>query len=209
MKKSLWGMALVAVLEAILIMTIVPGDWTARVIQQESVLVEEHLGSESKEWISGKAYQWYRSSVIDSGVYHKVYRFLIPTEEQKKQSVGMENMGTGWFAWVEKRLESLANSIYHFYTRLALLTTWAPYFLILLIPSAFDGFTTWRIKRTNFDYVSPVLHRYSLQIIVVLILGMSILFMAPIVMTPILIPVVIACICVLSGVVFGNIQKRV
>ncbi|HBD1828762.1 TPA: DUF4400 domain-containing protein, partial [Escherichia coli] len=163
MKKPWLLVAWLLVIELLAILLLIPGDWTDRAIKRESELVEQSLGVEARDWIQNKASTWFRSSVIDSGFYEGMYQTLIPSEEERQKSKGMQDMGKGWFVWVKGRMEAFVNVIYQFYTRLALLAAWAPYMLILFVPAVYDGMMTWRIKRTNFDYASPVLHRYSVR----------------------------------------------
>ena len=208
MKQPLWLAIWIVAIEAIVVTVLIPGDWTAKVIEQESELLEIRLGAEEQRWVHDRARKWFNNSLIDSGVYQAVLNHVVPTEEQMARSKGMENMGGAWFRWAESRVQAMANAYYHILSRFALLLTWAPYFLILLVPAVFDGITTWRIKRTNFDYTSPLLHQYSVYGIAYIVIGLVALFLAPIVLDPAIIPAVIMVACVMSGLMIGNLQKR-
>lgn len=197
------------VLEVVVILLLVPGDLVARAIERESVLVEQNLGADARGWIEDKASRWFRSSIVDSGFYAELHHMLIPTEEERARSRGLEGMGRGWFQIVESRIDALMNVIYQFYARMALLTAWVPYMLILFLPAIYDGLMTWRIKRTNFDYASPIVHRYSVRGTVLLLSLLFIAFFAPIALNPVIIPVTMMACCVLIGLAFGNLQKRV
>mgnify|MGYP002634314949 CR=1 FL=1 len=209
MKHPFWIMLWVIAVESIVVTILLPGNWTQRVIEQESELLALRLGPEESRWVHDKARNWYNHSLIDSGFYTAVHNHLIPTEQQKTRSTGMQKMGSSWFTWVENRVQSAANAYYHVLTRFALFITWSPYFLILLIPAVFDGVTTWRIKRTNFAYASPLLHRLSGTVIVYVVIGLVALFLAPIVLDPTVIPGAIMITCVMAGLLFGNMQKRI
>lgn len=192
-----------------MVLVLIPGDWTDRAIEREAILVEENLGSETRYWIKDKADHWYQGAVHDSGFYSGAYSLLIPTAEEKSRSRGIETMGDWWFQWLEGRLEAMTNVIYQFFTRTALFLAWAPYMLILLVPAIYDGFMTWRIKRTNFAYASPVMHRYSLRFTGYIIVGLAIAFFSPIAINPVIIPIAMMVCCVLLGISIGNLQKRV
>ena len=209
MSKPWLLVAWIIAIELIVILLLIPGNWTDKAIKRESVLIEQSLGVDTREWVQKKAALWYRSSMIDSGFYNEMYKVFIPTEQERMKSKGMQNMGEGWFLWVEGRMEALMNVIYQFYSRLALLTAWAPYMLILFIPAVYDGMMSWKIKRTNFDYASPVLHRYSVRGTVYLLAGLFIIFFVPFAFNPIIIPIVLMACCVLIGLTFSNLQKRV
>lgn len=191
------------------LLVLVPSELTQRAVEKEAEYVQRSLGIHSQKWIKDKATNWYQTSLIDSGVYKSVYSHLIPTQEQKDASRGMEKMGGLWFDWVEGRLEAFGIIIYQFYTRLALLLMWLPYMLVLLIPALYDGAMTRRVKLTNFDYASPIVHRYSVRSVGVIVSGMSVLFLAPIAIDPIYIPVALMVSCVLLGLAVGNLQKRI
>jgi hypothetical protein len=209
MKKPLWLVALLLMVEVLVILLLVPGDWTNRAIDKETSLVEANLGIDTRKWIEDKADRWYQSAMIDSGFYDAMYYTLIPTEQQRANSRGMENMAPWWFRWLKDRMEAFANVVYQFFTRSALFAVWAPFMLILLAPAVHDGMMTWRIKRTNFDYASPVVHRYSIRFTGYLLMGLGIAFFAPIALNPLIIPIVMMICCVLIGLTIGNLQKRV
>jgi len=96
----------VFVIELLTIVLLIPGNWTDKIIKKESVLIEQNLGTQTNEWIQNEASKWYQSSIIESGVYDAMYDYLIPTEEQKNRSTGLENMGKVWFKWVKQRLDA-------------------------------------------------------------------------------------------------------
>lgn len=209
MKKPLWLVAWILILELVVILLLVPGEWTERTIEKESQLIEASLGGQTRSWVYGKADTWYQSAMIDTGFYEGMYYTFIPTDEQKKGAKGMEKMGSWWFSWLEGRIKSFADVVYQFMARAALLSVWAPYMLLLLVPAVYDGAMTRNIKRTNFDYASPVLHRYSTRFTGHLLIGMLIAFFAPIALNPVFIPVILMICCVLIGVMVGNLQKRI
>jgi hypothetical protein len=201
--------AWVFVLEIVVILIFIPGDWTRKVIAEERVLLQSSLGIETVHWIEKKSNDWYQTTIIDSGLYKTAFHVLVPTDEERNNSRGMADMGDWWFVWVNSRIEALADVIYQFYTRTALFLIWAPYMLILLFPSIYDGLMNWRIKRSNFAYSSPVIHRYSVRFTFYLVTGLVIAFFAPITLNPIIIPVVMMACCVLVGLTVSNFQKRV
>lgn len=209
MKTPLFLVIWMVAIECIVVTVLLPGEWTQRVIEQESHLLQVRLGVEEHEWVHTRARNWFNRTLIDNGFYQAALDHLVPTDDQKARSRGMENMGAGWFVWVESRLQAMANSYYHILSRFALFLTWAPYFAILLVPAVFDGLITWKIKRTNFAYASPIIHQYSTMGIVYVIIGLVALFLAPIVLDPTLIPAAIGIMCVMAGLMIGNFQKRI
>ncbi len=209
MKLPLWLCAWLLTAECVMILVFIPGRWTDRAIQQESALIKQHFGTQGYLWIETQASKWFRASMIDSGIYAGVRHAFLPDKAQHKRSKGIENFARPWFTWIEGRIKALMNVIYQFYVRLALLLAWLPYMLILLIPATLDGWLAWKIKRTNFDYVSPVIHRYSLQCLMFLLMGLGLIFLLPLTINPMIIPAAMMIACVLLGWVLGNWQKRI
>ena len=209
MKKPLSGLILLLVFEALVIAVLVPGNWTAQVIEREGRLLEERLGKEEHKWVHDKARGWFNASLIDNGLYNATRRHLVPSKQQVADSKGLQNMGNIWFPWVDGRLQAFSNILYHCYSRFALLLTWLPYILIIFIPSIFDGLMTWKIKRNNFEYTSPIIHRYSSHGIIFLAITVVGMFIAPVVLEPLIIPFSIMLVAVLAGLVVGNMQKRI
>jgi len=208
-QRSWVFLAWIAMIQLAVVMVLVPGNLVERAIQGESAMVQATMGIKTSQWLHGTAQSWVQSSLMDSGVYQAAYDFLIPTQAQRDNSRAIEDMGQGWFAWVHTRLDALVRVIFQFYARCALLLMWLPYALILFLPALFDGVVTRKIRQTNFNYSSPVVHHYSLRTLSILIVGLFILFFAPIALHPLIIPVALMMSCVLSGVMVGNLQKRV
>ncbi len=208
MKLPLWLCASLLAVECVMILVFIPGRWTEHAIQQESALIKQHFGNEGYLWIKTQASKWFRASIIDSGIDAGIRRVYLP-DKARQPSKGMEHFARPWFTWLEGRIQALINVIYQFYVRLALLLAWLLYMLILLVPAMFDGWMTWKIKRTNFDYVSPAIHRYSLHGLVFLPIGLGLIFLLPLTINPMIIPVAMMLACLLLGWVLGNWQKRI
>lgn len=188
-----------------------PMGWASKAIEKEKSYVERHLGYKGSQSVFGDATRWHKSIVIDSGAYDATVDMLIPTAKQKKKSRGIQRMGTaeGWFDWVRGRIDTVSEVIHHTFIRVALLKVWSPYIVIFLIPAVYDGLMTWQAKRTNFSYVSPVLHRYGMRGIGLLGVVFVLLFFAPIAIDPIFIPSGLIIVCLLLGMTIGNTQKRI
>jgi len=147
--------------------------------------------------------------MIDSGFNKSVHFILIPTEEQTEHSTGMEELGEDWFIWVDSRLNLLSDVVHQFYTRIALTLVWLPFMAVILIPSLHDGYCEWQIRRASFGYVSPFVYRYAIKTCGFLIALLLMLFFAPFVLSPLLIPSMLMVITCLIGLAFSNLQKRV
>jgi len=208
-KRKFWMLTLLFAIEICVIALLVPGKWTETVIQREADLTERSLGQSSVGWIHDSASAWYTTLVIDTDMLGAIHRFLVPTANQREASTGIQDMGSGFFSWWEGRIEALGALIYQVLARFALLLMWLPYITVLIVPAVFDGYMTWQIKRTNFDYSSPAVHRYSSRGVTYLLFGLMVVFFLPLAIDPIIVPVVMMLTAVLMGLSMGNLQKRI
>lgn len=209
MKKPFWLVAWLLAIEVVVILLFMPGDWTKTAIIKEGQYVTNTLGQDSARWVQSKATQWYESSMIDSGFLDALHKHVLPSKEEKARSRGMETAWDPWFNWLTGRLDAFSKVVYQFFSRLALAWIWLPYMAILFLPALYDGMNMRRIKRTNFDYASPVIHRYSVRSATALIMGLLIAFFFPVAIDPIIIPIVLMCTCILVGLGVSNMQKRI
>ncbi len=208
MKQPLWVLVLILCIEVMVVLVFIPGNITENIIKKEAAMIDSTMGVETRNMIHLKAQNWYRASVIDSGFYEEMHHLFIPTQEQRAKGPGMKDFGTKYFVWIENRLEALTTVFYQFFTRLALFSIWMPYMMIMLLPAMYDGYMTWKIKCTNFDYVSPVLHQASARGAILLVFIVLISFFFPFVVPPLLMPILMILMCILIGIGISNLQKR-
>lgn len=208
MKRSLWVVMWILCIEIIVVLVFIPGNFMELILKNEASLIDTYLGVETKNHVHLQAQRWYRSLMLDSGVYESIHYFLIPTEEQRANSRGMENFGLTVFQWVEHRLEAIGNVVYLMLTRISLILLWLPFMLLMLIPSLYDGYMTWKIKCTSFAYVSPVLHQLSIRGTMFLFFLILITLFIPFVVPPFFTPIFLLLACLLSGMMLSNMQKR-
>ena len=86
---------------------------------------------------------------------------------------------------------------------------WWPFFGVTLAPFAIDGLIRRKVSQTNFDYPSPLAHRYSLYSMLgsvyLLFMGLTLPFPVP----PQAIPIGIFIVALALNVLLANTQKRV
>lgn len=209
MKKPYWWVILILCVQVVAVLVLMPGRSVQNSIAKETEYLTGSFGSSARQELVEKAASWHGVLFYDSGFYDAAMELLIPSQEQKNSSRGISTMGGQWFSYVEGRIEAISLVLYYFLLRLSVVAMWMPYMLVLLVPALYDGLMTWKIKRANFQYASPVIHRYSLRLLGVLSVCQLITFFLPFAMPPIFIPLSLTVACVLLGMVLGNMQKRI
>ena len=125
-------------------------------------------------------------------------------------SVGFENVGRhDLFPFIQSRLDVLWDTIYQMIKRFIMAWVWLPFLGVTLLPLCIDGIIKRKISQTNFDYPSPMAHRYSLFVvfcsIYLLFIGVTVPFPVPSQASPIGV-FILACSV---NVLFANTRKRI
>jgi hypothetical protein len=203
-----WKIFLVVLSWVLLVLFLTSSDFTDKTLEHEKKYTEMDLGKETKDYIYGTAERWYVVAFEESGVYEALHRTMIPNEEEKANSKGMEHFGEGIFEWVEGRLDASMRIIYLYMTRVLQLWVWVPFIPILIFPMIYDGYKVREIKKTNFDFSSPLRNKSGFKIITILIILTLMLFATPIAITPMFFPFLLFAIGICLQVAVANLQKR-
>ncbi|RYY74445.1 MAG: DUF4400 domain-containing protein [Gammaproteobacteria bacterium] len=207
MKRPLWVIIWVLLIEAVIVLVLIPGNWMDTVIDRESKLIEGRMGQSESEWIKSRAHDIYKRNLIDNGFYKAAHDHLIPPSE-RKQAKGWENFGAGYFTWIDGRMRALAKIFYHFSQRFVVMRMWLPFLLILLIPAIIDGICSWKVKREGFAYSSSILHRWSYAATGWVVVIQIAVFLMPYPIDPLVMPFQGVFMCIFIGIFLGNMQKR-
>jgi hypothetical protein len=204
-----WKIFLVVLSWVLLVLFLTSSDFTDKTLEHEKKYTEMDLGTETKNYIYDTAERWYVAAIEESGVYEALHRTMIPNAEEKANSKGMQHFGEGIFEWVEGRLNAAMRIIYLYMTRILQLWVWVPFIPILIFPMIYDGYKVREIKKTNFDFASPLRNKYSFRAIAILTIVTLMLFATPIAITPMFFPFLLFGIGLCLQVAVANVQKRI
>lgn len=196
--------------EVIFVAALVSDDWLKTVQRTEDQMIDEYLGAGKDAEIRETATGWFDRLFVRTGARENVYRYFIPSEPERQRSMGFQDVGRdSLFPFIEARLQVLWDSVYQSMRRFFLLLSWWPFLLAAVVPFAVDGLVQRRIKQSNFDYSSPLAHRYSffamLGTLYVLLLGLTFPFPVP----PQAMPIAWGAIAVALNVYLAHTQKRI
>lgn len=207
---SLWGFMVFLCIEVILIVCLVPNVWIDKSIVKERQWVEMSIGAPSASDLIQTTDSLYTNSFIETGIQETISTFFIPSAEEREKNPEWENLARLWMPFIENRGDALMKVTYHILYRAQLLLMWAPYVLIILVPSIFSGYMTWNIKRYTFAYSSPLLNQYSSKLIWLSGAGILLSFITPLPIPPMVIPtLIILFIPLAAGLLIGNLPKRI
>ncbi|WP_445368744.1 DUF4400 domain-containing protein [Methylomonas sp. BW4-1] len=139
-----------------------------------------------------------------------MFRYFIPTERERQMSKCFEDVGRNdLFPFIESRLNVLWDTIFQMIKRLTTACIWLPYLATSLLPFVVDGLVRRKISQTNFDYPSPMAHRYSIYAMLgalyLFLMGLTLPFPVP----PQSMPIGIFIVAWAMNTLLANTQKRV
>lgn len=197
-------------IEIIVIAVLVPSSWTEDIIRSENHWVRERMGSESAVWIETTAARWYNRVVVETGFLSAAYRHLLPSEDEKKKSRGLEHLGEKvYFPYIEARLKVLFFTVYQLFARLMLLIAWLPFLLIVAVPAVMDGMLSRRIRRLTFAYNSPLVHGYAATAVVYAAVLLFLSLCAPLPLPPEFFPIVLSTMALAAAFMSAHAPKRI
>ncbi|WP_427501710.1 DUF4400 domain-containing protein (plasmid) [Methylomonas sp. MED-D] len=210
MTKSLFVTFILWIAEVFLVAVLVSDRWLTDMQDTEDRMIVEYLGADHDRRIREEATSVFNALLVQTGIQQNVYHFFIPTTAEREKSVGFEHFGqTDYFPFVQSKLDVLFGTFYQSLRRLFLLLSWWPFLIASVIPSAVDGLIQRKIKQSNFDYSSPLAHRYSfyavIGIVYLLLLGLTFPFPIP----PQAMPIACVGIALAMNIYFAHTQKRV
>ncbi|WP_029151651.1 DUF4400 domain-containing protein [Methylovulum miyakonense] len=210
MQRNLLFSLLVWLLEIILVAGFVSDDWARDVQALEDNSLIAYFGVEKEAEIRQTSQQWFDRLFVNTGIRESVYRYFIPTERERQLSKGFEDVGRhDLFPFIQSRLDVLWDTVYQMIKRFIVAWVWWPFLAVTLVPFAIDGLIRRKVSQTNFDYPSPMAHRYSLYVMLgavyLLLMGLTLPFPVP----PQAIPVSVFIVALALNVLLANTQKRV
>ena len=210
MQRNLLLSLLIWLLEIILVASFVSDRWTREIQAAEDQMLIAYFGVEKDTEIRLTSQQWFDRLFVKTGIRASIYRYFIPTERERQLSKGFEEVGRhDLFPFFQSRLDVLMDTLYQMIKRLIMAWVWWPFLAVTLIPFALDGLIRRKVSQTNFDYPSPLAHRYSLYLILgavyLLFMGLTLPFPVP----PQSIPIGIFVVAFALNVLLANTQKRV
>jgi hypothetical protein len=209
MTRTLFITAIVLILEVLIVGVIAPSNWLHGAIMNERQMVENWMGNEATINLVENTNSIYSKLFVATGLVHKSYG-LIPTEEERKNSGGFDDLGRETFhPFAKERIDIMWSAIYQSIQRTALLFMWLPYALALFIPALIDGISTRSIKKVTYGYASPVRYHTAFHSIVILFAAIPFYLALPIAVSPLMIPLWAAAISASVMIMSSNLQKQI
>ena len=210
MQRNLLFSLMIWLLEVILVASFVSDRWTREIQATEDRMLIAYFGVEKESEIRHTAQHWFDQLFVHTGMRESVYSYFIPTERERQMSKGFEDVGRNdLFPFIQSRLDVLWDTVYQMIKRFVMACAWLPFLAVAILPFAIDGLIRRKVSQTNFDYPSPMAHRYSLYVMLgalyLLLMGLTL----PFPVTPRSLPIGIFIVAWAVNTLLANTQKRV
>ena len=208
----LWALlvgATLLLMEFILLAALVPTACSERVRYTELAWLQDGLGPRTTDAVVERAEYCYSALFVEPGLVETSYRITLPNDEDVARAGALSPLATlPLWTWVAGRLEVIWAALYQALQRVAMLTAWWPFLLLLLAAVWGDGWVRRRIRQAGFAYASPLAHAYALRGIAVIVIVLGLVLFLPVPLPVLGVPVVAALIGLLVGATVANAQKR-
>jgi len=209
---GLWAVlvgGLLLMMELVVLAALVPAPWSQQVRETEAARLRAGLGEVTAGAVRARAESWYARLFVRPGLVAGTYELLLPGPQDLARSPELAPLATspGW-AWVRGRLDVLWGTIYLALERLAVLTAWWPFLLLVVLAGGGEGWVRRRIRQASFAYPSPLAHRSALRSMAGLALLAGLGLLLPVPLPVLTVPALGAGLAMLICLAVGNAQKR-
>ena len=208
----LWAVLVGATLlamEFVLFASLVPTAWSERVRDTELAWLQQGLGPRTTDAVIARAGHWYQTLFVAPGLVATSYRIILPNEADVARAGALSPLAElPLWSWVAGRLQVIWAALYQALQRVAMITAWWPFLLLLLAAAWGEGWVRRRIRQSGFAYASPLAHAYALRGIFVVFVLLGLVLFLPLPVPAVGVPVAGALVTALVGVVVANAQKR-
>lgn len=196
--------------ELIIIMFLLPVRTFEWLVDTERRVAQSSAGQEVTAWAEQVGAGWYDVAFEHTGIREQVRLHLIPTEEQRLRSKGMENLGGKWlWTYADTRIGIFFGMLEQVMVRTAMVLAWTPFAVAVTIPAVWDGLMQWRIRQYTFDFASPVVHGAGMRVVKYVFPALFLVLILPLPMPILVIPAIAVAMALGLAWIAKHTQKRI
>lgn len=207
--KPLWVWLLTLLLvEIACVLGLVSPAMMSAMLEGERAIVASHLGASAEAEIRTGADKMFVDSVIKTGFREASYRSLIGhwDQGQAASDVPFDDRGAG--QWMLGRLRVAWGVFYLLLYRLSALLSWLPALVPIFGGVLIDAAMRWKASQWRFTFASPTIHSTGLTVLSLVMTGTLAIFVAPVRITPLVIPIGALIAALAIWAIVGNMTKR-
>jgi hypothetical protein len=201
--------AVAAMAWLLLFTVILREDWVAQTIATERGDAERMLGPALTAELAARGARWSDAALVGSGIVDASYALFTVPAAGLAQDSGFDAAVPWYRAWFERRLAVLFALAGQCFQRASFALPWLPAGLLLILPCTLDGVVRRQVRRSTFDYCSPLVYRGG--IVTVEWIGMTLLLslVAPWPQPAWLFPLLLLLFALAGAAIAANLPKEV
>lgn len=200
--NSFWFWLIVLLLnEMAIILIFLPRSYIQETTAHEEQMVRSQLSPQSLEFITDRTRALFQYWFMDTGIVDASYTYSGYEGKDKFDDRGLS-------AWVDLRLHVVWLAVYLMLFRWQVMYVWLPGTTVLTVPLMVDGIAQREIRKYQFSYASPTVHRKTTQTLRVLLASMILLPLLPLSCPPLSYPIAIGLGALALWIMLVNSQKR-
>lgn len=209
-EKRSWSLTqvifLILSLELLVVVFFVPASHVTEFAAAQRVSIAETLGVDAETQVKSRADGWFRTIILESGVYRTINDFLFDRWEQREDEEKLDDRGIS--SYVERRLDTLWISLHTMLYRAATIFLWVPYVVPLFLSALIDGVLTRETRKWQFSYTSPMLHTSAVKIAMAVFIGLLMVIILPMNVPPLVYPSVFGLVAFCVWAMIASMAKR-
>ncbi len=113
MPRSILLSLMLWLLEIFFVAALVSDEWLRSVQRTEDAMIVRYLGEAKDAEIRRTARNWFDRLFVRTGAQESVYRYFIPSEQERQSSIGFQDVGRdNLFPFIAGRIQVLWDSVY-------------------------------------------------------------------------------------------------
>ena len=202
-----WIAVLIWVFEVLLVSVLVRDDWLFANIEEENADQRAFFGERTARYLEERTDRSFESLFIQTGLRDLSYDLFIPTKEETDSTHYMQGIGEPVFRRAYQSLATFWTAIYQVVMRAQTLLLWAPFLLLILVPSVVDGFSMRAVKKATFTPTKVVRNRYGIYGVLLGAYLILLSLFSPIALGPATYFVIMAGIALTISMILANLHK--
>jgi len=202
-KPGFWWFVLVAFLNELgLVFLFLPAAAVQEVSAREERLVASELGQEAVEYVVAESGRKFKRLLLDTGIIEASFTFCGYRGQDR-----FDDRGLG--RWFFQRLQVMWMVVRQMFFRWEVMALWLPGAAIFTVPLLVDGMVQREIRKYQFSFASPLVHRKTRLLLHFLLAAAVLLPLLPLSVPPLAYPAALGCAGMALWVMVLSIQKRI
>ena len=207
LSSIVWIALLIWVLEVLFVAVLVRDDWLIANIDEENSQQQSYFGARTAQYLYDEADTTFDNVFVATGIKDLSYRLFIPTREETDNTHYMQGIGEPAFRRIYQTLVTFWTAVYQVVIRAHTIGLWAPFMLLILVPSVVDGLSMRAVKKATHTPTKVVRNRYGVYLVLLGLYVFLLSLFSPFPVGPVTYFAIMAGISLTISMILANLHK--